>query len=60
RCDGWFAGLASDSRRARYVILAYVRGKGLGSGVAAHAAATIARSLAGRQPLAADQDENAR
>ena len=46
-CDGWFAGLASDSQRARYVILAYVRAKGLGSGVAAHAAATIARRLAG-------------
>jgi hypothetical protein len=46
-CDGWFASLASDSQRARYVILAFVRGKGLGSGVAAHAAATIARRLAG-------------
>lgn len=46
-CDGWFASLASDSQRARYVILAFVRGQGLGSGVAAHATATIARSLAG-------------
>ena len=47
RCDGWFASLASDRQRARYIILAFVRGKGLGSGVAAHAAATIARRLAG-------------
>lgn len=45
-CDGWFASIASDSVQARYIILAYVRGKGLGSGVAAHAAATIARRLA--------------
>lgn len=57
-CDGWFAGLASDSRQARYVILAFVRGKGLGSGVAAHAAVTIARQLAGEVP--ADRGEHAR
>lgn len=30
-CDGWFASIASDGAQARYVILAYVRGKGLGS-----------------------------
>lgn len=59
RCDGWFASLASDSRGARYVILAYVRGKGLGSGVAAHAAAMIARHLAGEARGAADQREYA-
>jgi hypothetical protein len=45
-CDGWFASIASDGEMQRYIILAYVRGKGLGSGVAAHAAAAIARRLA--------------
>jgi cell division protein FtsI/penicillin-binding protein 2 len=60
RCDGWFASLASNRRRACYVILAYVRGKGLGSGVAAHAAAMIARHLAEEAPSAAEQSEYAR
>lgn len=45
-CDGWFASIASDRVQARYIILAYVRGKGLGSGVAARATATIVRHLA--------------
>ncbi|HEX2663594.1 MAG TPA: penicillin-binding transpeptidase domain-containing protein [Candidatus Acidoferrum sp.] len=54
RCDGWFASLASNRQQACYVILAYVRGKGLGSGVAAHAAAMIARHLAEEAPRAAD------
>ena len=44
-CDGWFASIAGDSVQARYIILAYIRGQGLGSGVAAHAAANIARHL---------------
>ena len=46
-CDGWFASIESDAAQPRYIILAYVRGKGLGSGVAAHAAATIAQHLVG-------------
>jgi len=48
-CDGWFAGLVGDSRGTRYVVLAMIRGKGLGSGVAAHAVASIAEYLAANE-----------
>lgn len=45
-CDGWFASLVSDRRRGRYVVLAFIRARGLGSGVAAHTAAAVAEYLA--------------
>jgi beta-lactamase class A len=51
-CDGWFAGILSDENRVRYVIMAYIRGKGLGGGVAARTAASIARYLAAQQAAA--------
>jgi hypothetical protein len=44
-CDGWFGSLLSDRDRSRYVILVFIRGQGLGGGVAAHAAAAIAEHL---------------
>ena len=44
-CDGWFAGLLSDRDRPRFVILVFIRGRGLGSGLAAHIAASIAEFL---------------
>jgi cell division protein FtsI/penicillin-binding protein 2 len=44
-CDGWFASLLSDKDKSRYVILVFIQGQGLGSGVAAHAAAAIAEYL---------------
>lgn len=44
-CDGWFASLLSDSHGARYVILVFIKGKGLGGGLAAHTAASLADQL---------------
>ena len=44
-CNGWFAGLLSDSNGGRYVVLAFIRGKGLGGGVAAQAVAAVARYM---------------
>lgn len=46
QCDGWFAGLLSDQLHARYVILVFIRGKGLGGGLAASTAASMAEYLA--------------
>ena len=45
-CDGWFAGIVSDQHGGRYAVLAFIRGKGLGGGVAAHAVAEVAKYLA--------------
>jgi len=45
-CDGWFASLVSDHHGVRYVILVFIRGKGLGGGVAAHSSASLAEYLA--------------
>lgn len=46
QCDGWFAGLLSDQHHARYAILVFIRGKGLGGGLAARTAASMAEYLA--------------
>jgi Penicillin binding protein transpeptidase domain len=54
-CDGWFASLASDPHGARYVVLVFIRGRGLGSGVAAHSAASMAEYLAAHNPTASAQ-----
>lgn len=51
-CDGWFASLLSDQDRPRYVILVFIRGRGFGSGIAAHTAASIAEYLVERRPSA--------
>lgn len=48
RCDGWFASLLSDQRRPRYVILVFIKGRGLGGGLSARTAALIAKYLAVR------------
>jgi len=48
-CDGWFAGLLSDQRGARYVILVFIKGKGLGGGLAARTAASMAEYLVQRE-----------
>lgn len=45
-CDGWFAGLLSDPRGARYVVLVFLRGKGPGGGLAARTAGVLAEQLA--------------
>jgi cell division protein FtsI/penicillin-binding protein 2 len=47
-CDGWFAGFVSDPRGGRYVVLAFIRGRGLGGGVAAHVVAAVAEYLASK------------
>jgi beta-lactamase class A len=44
-CDGWFAAILSSRQSGKYVILSFVRGKGLGSGVAAHNVAAVANYL---------------
>ena len=44
-CDGWFASLLTDPHQSRYVILVFIRGKGLGGGVAARTAASVAKYL---------------
>ena len=49
-CDGWFASLLSDQDRPRYVILVFIRGRGFGSGLAAHTAASIAKYLIEQRP----------
>jgi hypothetical protein len=46
QCDGWFAGLVSDAEAPRYVVLVFIRHQGLGGGVAAHLAASMAAALA--------------
>lgn len=53
RCDGWFAGLLRDQHRARYVILVFIKGRGLGGGLAAHTAASTAQFLAAREQSSA-------
>lgn len=45
RCDGWFASLLSDQHRPRYVILVFIKGRGLGGGLSARTAALIAKYL---------------
>jgi len=45
RCDGWFASIVSDRRGGRYVILVFIRGGGLGGGIAARTAARVAQFL---------------
>lgn len=47
-CDGWFASLLSDQASPRYVILVFIHGRGLGGGLAAHTAASIAEYLVAR------------
>jgi membrane peptidoglycan carboxypeptidase len=47
-CDGWFASLLSDPHGARYAILVFIKGKGLGGGLAARTAASMAERLARR------------
>jgi cell division protein FtsI/penicillin-binding protein 2 len=49
KCDGWFASLVSDQQGGRYVILVFIRGKGLGGGLAARTAASMAEYLAVHQ-----------
>jgi hypothetical protein len=44
-CDGWFASLLSDQDRPRYVILVFIRGRGIGGGLAAQTAASVAEFL---------------
>ena len=44
-CDGWFASLLSDQNRPRYVILVFIRGRGLGGGLSARTAARVAEYL---------------
>lgn len=44
-CDGWFASLVSDQNRPRYVILVFIRGRGLGGGLSAQTAARVAEYL---------------
>jgi hypothetical protein len=48
-CDGWFASIVSDPHAAQYVVLVFIRGRGLGSGVAAHSAASVAEYLAAHE-----------
>ena len=45
-CDGWFASLVSDAHVPRDVVLVFVRRQGLGGGVAARLAASMAVALA--------------
>jgi len=45
RCDGWFASILSRREQPRYVILVFIRGRGLGGGVAARTAASTANYL---------------
>jgi len=49
-CDGWFASLLSDQDRPRYVILVFIRGRGIGGGLAAQTAATVAEFLVEQRP----------
>jgi beta-lactamase class A len=44
-CDGWFASLVSDPTGGRYVVLAFVKERGHGGGVAATLAAKVASHL---------------
>ena len=50
QCDGWFASLLSEGSRPRYVILVFIRGRGLGGGVAAHTAVVVAKHLISTEP----------
>jgi beta-lactamase class A len=53
RCDGWFASLLRDPRHARYVILVFIQGRGLGAGLAARTAASTAQFLAAQEQSSA-------
>jgi len=53
RCDGWFASLLRDQHHARYVILVFMKGRGLGGGLAARTAASMAQFLAAREQATA-------
>jgi hypothetical protein len=44
-CDGWFASLLSDSHGPRYVILVFMQRRGLGGGLPAQTAASVAKFL---------------
>jgi beta-lactamase class A len=52
-CDGWFASLLRDPHHARYVILVFIQGRGLGGGLAARTAASTAQFLAAREQSSA-------
>ena len=45
RCDGWFASILSRREQPRYVILVFIKGRGLGGRVAARTAASTANYL---------------
>ena len=49
-CDGWFASLLSDQDRPRYVILVFIRGRGIGGGLAAKTAVSVAEFLIEQRP----------
>jgi hypothetical protein len=53
RCDGWFASLLRDPHHARYVILVFIQGRGLGGGLAARTAASTAQFLAAQEKSSA-------
>jgi beta-lactamase class A len=53
RCDGWFASLLRDPRHARYVILVFIQGRGLGGGLAARTAASTAQFLVAQEKSSA-------
>ena len=58
RCDGWFASLLRDPHHARYVILVFIQGRGLGGGLAARTAASTAQFLAAQEQSSATKSRH--
>lgn len=58
RCNGWFASLLRDQHHGRYVILVFIKGRGLGGGLAARTAASTAQFLAVREQSKATESEH--
>lgn len=57
-CDGLFASLLSEGLDVRYVILVYIRSRGIGGGVAARTAALIANRLVSAETQKVHKSQN--